>query len=440
MVSIKRRSSQRSTLAGFAALVLAFGTPCSPLLADELSLLITTDGTAQIGSRILDDEEILLFKPGHPLPMTELLSHEAWGVLLGDLDRDGSLNDTPTEVDALIPLVDSSRGISVFDLALSFDTDRILLDGTLVSDGDIIRLNPDGTITFVYKEQRIAGALNTFQDVDIDGAALLPDGGLIFTLAQEVVTLSPALAAQNGNSPLLSDHIVFVLPVGANAARIRHTEAEIVALANNALGTSYASLIDVQGLEVDPTSSGDILFTTGIHTVLGASTVISTRNGGSIATVNGMPLTPELFGFAEGEDLNSLALIAAETLPLHLGVDSRTITPWFGEKVELKVRGGTPGRQGRILASELVGLHVPAREQDRLAGAGALFVDPASRLFQASVRSKRNRFTFDSTGSAALSLRVGSDLWNAKIILQAVEEGSRNVSYPVSVEFQGPSF
>jgi hypothetical protein len=401
----------------------------SSLDAQPLTLLTTTDGPALTSQGPIENEEILLL-PSSSNGVEQLISSRAWAILLGDADGNGRLDDEPTEIDALAPIPGTTR-LSIWDLAFSLDVDRPLRAGRVLRDGDLLRLTETGQIEVLFSEEEIAGALATFDDVDLDGACLLPDGSLIFSLGGNIITLSPGLAADNG-SPLIDDHAVLMLTPGAPRAHVLHSGLEMIAMANRALGTSYVSLIDVQGLEIDPHGSGeDLLFATGLRNTPGAGTVLTTRDGGRVAHLYGRPLVPATFGFVDSEDLNALALVPCATPPPSL----RLLTPEVSAAgdLDIEIGCGGPGRRGRLLASSLTGTKVTTETIPGLGGAGLLFLDRSDALFRSSLRSPKTWFRADGSGRARVTLAPPGKLAGTSLVLQAFVQETREASYPVLV-------
>ena len=121
-----------------------------------------------------------------------------------------------------------------------------------------------------------------------------------------------------------------------------------------ALGTAYASVVDLQGLESG--SGGEVLFTVGLASGPAAGRVFSDRDGGRTAVVGGRLLEPGAFGLAEAVDWNGLAIVTGPVAPLSLDVDDPEPSRSAGDRILLRISGGSPGGTVRIVASELAPL------------------------------------------------------------------------------------
>lgn len=429
----KRIATQKRAhlLAPFSILAALAGWIGPAESAPDLALLTSTDGSSFLSSRPVEDDEILVLDPGKAAGLEVLINRTNWSVLFGDTNRDGVYSDGPTEIDALVCLNEDRIIHSAFDLGFSLDTDRQLVDGRFVRDGDLLRLLPGGKVEVILSEQQLANALQTLDDVDIDGVTRRANGEFLFSLDRDIVTLSPSLAARNG-SPLLNDHCVFSLRTGAPRAELLFTGDEMLQFVNRTLGTSYVSAIDIQALEIDPDDPNHLLFTTGISFGPGSSTVFTTNRNGAIAELAGLRLSGAVFGLDDEEDLNTLALVHS---PQGLRFDTPTpaISISRGEQAIFQVRGATPHSRGRILASVTSRPAIGATARPDLLGIGHLFVDLSDRFFRASLKSPRTRFTADAEGNANLELPPSSRLVGLNLILQAVEIDSRSTSHPIVV-------
>ncbi|MHC4824164.1 MAG: hypothetical protein ACYTEP_09115 [Planctomycetota bacterium] len=126
---------------------------------------------------ICRDEAILRRAESDPWPLVHT-PQQGWMALLGDADGD-ALFDHPDGLDALSfdpPL--GAVPLTIYDLV--FSTDR---DGLGFTDGDVLRLDPNGGFTLVHAEADLLAALHVpGANLDIDALAVLDSTTLRFSL------------------------------------------------------------------------------------------------------------------------------------------------------------------------------------------------------------------------------------------------------------------
>jgi hypothetical protein len=421
---------------GLASLLLSAAlAPDAP--GQEHRLLLVTDGSAATAfDSAIDDEEILSVVPGHSLAASAVLNDGNWPVLLGDQNRNGRFDDVPSEIDALELGVPGESNPSVFDLVLSLRTDRDFIDGTRVRDGDAFSLLPGGGVRIVIPESQFQAWVGTRDDVDLDALAFLADGSIAFSFDEPVACAHASIAAQNGGSPIVDNEAVFVRAPGRDIADLALSGPEVVALVNRMLGTTYRSVLQLQGLAEDPSEPGALLFSTGLFSGLGASLIFTTARGGAVASLNGVPLDASAFGFLDPEDIGDFCVLPIGSGPIGrpLSLDIRVAEPSRSVDGEIRlVLGGPAGKRVRVLASRGSNpLPIPQRVTS-LGGARYLFLDAADPLFLQTARLKRLVFTLDATGTGEASLPLRNRVPIGTILLfQAIRTDRTEASYAVA--------
>lgn len=417
------------------ALLLSFH-PFNPLYGSQFTLVFTTDGEASTELYPnLDDEELLVMVPGST-GVEMFLDDFNWTVILGDCNQDRHWNDSFSEIDGIALSPSAGSQPSIYEFYLSVNSSKYLTSGVKIYDGDIFRLLPGGSAEVLYSEEQLLSSISSTSEGDIDGFAFPSSGGLLFTFDDIVVTWDPHLQEENGGSAVLEDETVFFLPAGSSRASILFTAEQMRSMVNNALGMDLTGIKDVQGLDMDPEHPGEILFSTGICSGPGHTTLFSSAFGGSIARINGLDLRPESFSFNDPEDINSIALLPGSYIPLSLDLEKSNPSLSRDGEVVLYVNGGTPGALVRILVSHAVlpvinPLYVPA-----LQGTPYLFENIRDSLFSMSVVSIHNCLTLNGQGRGALGLPIGVHSVGKKFFLQAVEIDSLKASYGVAIEIE----
>ncbi len=432
LARVRAEMAGRALLPRAAVVLAALAAPLSAAEGPARAILLVPDlgaSTSDLRFPDIDDEEIVAFDPetGEILPF---LQDSNWRSLLGDADGDGRFNDVPAQVDAIAAMGGSVS--SAYDLLYSFTTDRTFLGGTVARDGDLVRLLPGGGAEIVVSEEDLRLALGTSSDIDLDAAAFEPDGTLLFSLDSSIVTSSAAIAAENGGSRVLPDETVFALPPAASRARVRLRDADVIAAVNRALGTSYASVIDVQGLEV--LDGGEILFTTGIFSGPGAGAIFTTAGGGRIAVAGGIPLDGPAFQLGSPVDWNGLAIVAEPLRPLVLDTDLPVTSRSADGRISVRIAAGTPGGLARILATPVSRPVIAPTPESALRGTGYIFVARTDPMYARSLSSPRTLLRLDSRGDAAVSFRLRPTTPAITLTLQAVDETSRAASHGIVVE------
>ncbi len=320
--------------------------------ASAQELLLTTKTSALGGGApdgVISPNEVLTFASGDAGARHRLTEH-ALAALIGDGDANGIMDDTPNQIDALCVapsfVVGDATGFLV-----SFATTTHFGDGSSVLDGDLVALLPQGSPQVVVSESTLTAATST-GSVDLDAAHLMNDGTLVFSFAEDEVTTSSSLIAQNGGIATLDETVVFILPPGAAEASILFTKQAVVSMVNQALGLSLTTVVDLTGIAPDPNQTGAWLFCVGSSNSALEGMVFTTAGGGALATLGGVTLDSSTFGFAEQEILEGLAIRPSGVRPLglHHPEESQLSPPL----VEIDVEGAVFGDLIRLVISNTV--------------------------------------------------------------------------------------
>ncbi|HGY90905.1 MAG TPA: hypothetical protein ENK43_07020 [Planctomycetes bacterium] len=334
-----------------AKVILLLLTLLSGLATTRAQELLLTTKTSALGGGapdgLISPNEVLTFMAGDAGARHRLTEH-ALAALIGDGDSNGSMDDAPNQINALSAAPSFVVGDATGYL-VSFSTTTHFGDGSSVLDGDLVALLPQGSPQVVISENTLTAATST-GSVDLDAAHLMDDGTLIFSFAEDEVTSSTSLIAQNGGVATLDETVVFILPPGAAEASILYTKQAVVSMVNQALGLSLTTVVDLTGIAPDPNQSGAWLFCVGSSNSALEGTVFTTAGGGAVATLGGVTLDSSSFGFGEQEVLEGLAVLPPGVRPLvlHHPDESPLSPPWveidlegalFGDLIQLVLSG-----------------------------------------------------------------------------------------------------
>ncbi|MDA1261183.1 MAG: hypothetical protein O3A20_11260 [Planctomycetota bacterium] len=264
------------------------------------------------------DEELLRLERGDPWARLWMPAG-GWNALLGDSDFDAQF-DAPAGIDGLEWVPRGSGMPSLFDLWFTTDSDFLTWQ-----DGDVLRVDPSGTIERVIAEDSIRTALGTPSAFDLDAIARDPDGRLYFSIRDGLATT--VLGAVEDGDVLIYD------PTSASVTRA-WTESEVQSWVDHAAPGSGA-IGDVKGLAFDP-ESGALLFLVQSPSAQDA-TVFTSAGGGGI--FRGFEEAD--FGFMQSTELDALAVLGGE-LPQHpiIVADQVNVAP--GQSFTLRVRHAVP--------------------------------------------------------------------------------------------------
>ncbi|MEZ6197531.1 MAG: hypothetical protein R3F20_17690 [Planctomycetota bacterium] len=330
----------RSLLPALLAGLLAF-LAAPPLPAQGLAFV--TAGPASAGGAPesqFGTQDIAFFTPGSGL--------ESWfrrrglDVLVGDLDGDGLLEDAPPAIDAIAHLPALADG--PVGLLVSFTTNFTALDGTLVRDGDVVRLLGGGAVEITYAETDLAAATGT-SAIDVDAFHVGDDGSIAFSFAEDETTSDPALIAQNGGLATLDEATVLTIAADGTTS-ILFTRDDVVALASAAAGQTLSSVVDTVGITADPDDPSAFLLTFASLNDAIEGQVISSAGGGIPFATGGAAFDSAGLGFPGLQSLQGLAWVDAPPplLSLHhpaeVGLDATT--------AQFRVSGAVPGHTVRL--------------------------------------------------------------------------------------------
>ncbi|MCB1282033.1 MAG: hypothetical protein KDB18_10980, partial [Salinibacterium sp.] len=98
------------------------------------------------------------------------LTESSIATMIGDGNGNGILDDGPARIDALCPTPTGFAG-DLTGFLVSFATTVTFGDGTVVTDGDLVSLDPSGTTRVIFSEADLAAATGT-TGIDLDAAHL----------------------------------------------------------------------------------------------------------------------------------------------------------------------------------------------------------------------------------------------------------------------------
>lgn len=308
---------------------------------------------------LIDDQEVMMVTPltGVTYSARKFQTVASLRAAMGDTNGVAGVagyadGDPAGEIDvAFLPTTSAVVGpVQFSDLWVSFNVTKPTIPAsghTTIDEGDVVQFLAGGQIVKHLTRSQINVLINrpVGSAVDVDAMTLDPAGNLYYSDSQ--------------NSPLLTDGGLWQFPAGTwgpggfavpNSGLVVLTEAELSAMTATATAGSFQFANDLQGIDLDPnggtftavrrTSTNGVLtpvdtvqlpnFIFCVKTVPG--TVLSTANGGSVATLNGVTLggpfpitSPAFLGPAVGvtvgnatytNDLGFVAVIPFRNAPL----------------------------------------------------------------------------------------------------------------------------
>ena len=333
---------------------------------DALVFVPEGDCTTRGGLRALDllgDETLAEVVPGAgTVHASKTMSLATLNALLGDEDLDLDFFESPfDEIDALalppqyVPTAWGSP--SLLDYWWSGQHDFGEAFPAMVSDGSLWRLvkapGAGGPVVEVTLDHALVQAgLGTTGPVDVDAAAFDGDGNLYLSFRDDELIQGDLVALGDGAIvAFAADDIAWnldgtIADLGDDTAEIVLAESDVDALVVAAalldeLGAPVTKIGDLQALDVDP-AGGTFLGADGVtlwpNLLLAGSTqgprVLTTANGGQLATLNGVSLgdasspSGAALGLdGNGNDLAALQVIKARDLPLCLDLSGQGLTP-----------------------------------------------------------------------------------------------------------------
>ncbi len=356
-----------------------------------------------------------------------LVTRTALDTFLGDANGDLTIHDFTRRIDAVAVNPNPVAG-DILGLLLSVDQTLTTLSGQ-VKDGDIFILTGQGQVQVVFAEDFFANSTQT-TTVDVDAFHLAADGTLYFSFANDETTASSTLIAANGGQATLDESTVFKLSPGATEAAILYTRSDILQFVNNALGSSYSTIVDLTGFSNDPSFPGEWIFTTGSTNAAIEGRVFSTAMGGSLAYHLGQTLDSASLGFNDEEVLEGLAVRSGNSDSLRLfGPDTVTSPP--GTHAYM-VCGATPFQQIQLFGANSLLAAPWTQGISGYSGFPFLYVNPSDPLFSISVSSLDFARFADMNGNAVVSFATAHLPPGLRITMQAFDVGTASVSMPCS--------
>jgi hypothetical protein len=441
------------------------------------TILFTGDDdyfTIDLGNGLLEvgqvrEHEVYSVTPavGQLYSAKPFLSRTAQWVYTGDADNDGRYADDSTaapmdSIDAILVRPSDSgpfRGRSIF---ISKETSADGLFPTM-EDGDVFRFRgPGNTIETFVSEAQLLDAMGQAPTGDFDLNAIAQDlaGNLYFSFSDASETISAGAAVDGDLLYLDAANIVYdanglITGVVPGTVLIAATEAEMIAMVTasgfkTSTGGDVSTSFDLSALEIDPNggtftpaSSGltlpNLLFCWQGFSNDGA--IISTAAGGSIPSVNGVPMAstiatqgdqigvqPDSTGIFGVEGLALIPqqadLLVVENWPvdLHTGTGTGDVS-WH--RVEWS--GATPG--GNVFWTLAVGPSTSG-------GFVASIPQPTGELFVGTLFAPLVALPSDGKGYGSIAFLFNDPaLMGQNIVFQVVDLANFKISMPAAVQF-----
>ncbi|MEX1024032.1 MAG: hypothetical protein WD226_03050 [Planctomycetota bacterium] len=445
---------------------IAFVAALAPATAAQSSLVysmdgdeIPLDGAAGLESqRTFLQDELIVFTPGGNPSARTFLSYDAQWAYIGDLDNDGTFVDSSSDgpggdTNAVFvkrfPAAATSVGPR--DIYMSKEANTNL--GGLVDDGGVFRYDAQGSIEVFVSEDDLN--LATGGSIDLDAICQDDQGNLYISIALDSGGFTDADVILIPAAAITYDANDNVSAIVAGSAISLSGDPELNGWVANSgfatsVGGSAASTLDLSGLEIDPaggtwvspitqTAHPNLLFVWSGFSNDGG--ILSTAGGGSIATINGVPmasatattgaqigLLPDSTGLG---GIMGLGLIP-QAQPMSLENWPRSlITTSTILFTRQEVGGATPGGLVAFFYDNLPNTMGTAAGSVPLPPSfgGQLLGDGSVEVF--SIQSAG----FDGFASATTQMPTtlwGSDLY---ILLQAYDVASATFSTPSTIDF-----
>jgi hypothetical protein len=164
--------------------------------------------------------------------------------------------------------------------------------------------------------------------------------------------------------------------------------------------------------------------------------VFTTRSGGQIAVLNGMPLSGAgVFGFATAETLDGLALTSDFTAPASVLLANDQVTVPPAEPIRVRFLGGPAGGAGHVFVSNA---RLPALAPTALpapfTGTGLAWVDLWDPMLVWSAIMPSFTLPLDASGDGELLFGATQISLGLRIVVQGVVVPGFAVTEPVVLE------
>jgi hypothetical protein len=380
-------------------------------------------------------------QPGVPVPVYDeelyvldgsgiwpVLTREALGIMVGDTNGNGILDDQPLDVDAAHASGNPQPGAWI----LSMTADFAMPDGTVIKDGDVFHFTDTGAVIDL-PEGFFEGITGT-TGIDVDGFALAPNGDFYFSFADDEPTTNAGLIAQNGGVATLDEQCVFRFVPGAGAATIHLTPAAVVLAFNQAFAATATTVVDVCDLEIDPGSPGDLLLTSLSTSAAFRGKVITTAGGGTPFMIGGQQVGPAAMGLPATTSLDALALAAGPRMPV-----LRTIPEVVSAATPMIARaeawGFAAGAPIQFVVTDAVFPRSTFVAYPGHAGFASSPLDTSNPLFLACFTIPTLLVTADAAGVAVFSYDTAGLPVGVNALVQTIDMSGGALSTPASVAF-----
>jgi hypothetical protein len=400
------------------------------------SILVSLAKTGELASgRYLPPgpTDLLGYTPGASTEVFPFVGRQSLDVIVGDVDRDGELDDAPLNVDAVTRLPGTGKP-TIYDLMFSFVHASTKLEGGTVLDGDLVQLVPGGGFKVVVAEAVLASITGT-RTIDVDAATVTAAGELIFSFTDDEATTSTILSQQY-QGYTLHDEAVLGWKVGTSQVRVVLTKTDVLKMVSKAVAKTLTSVVDLTGLAPDPTNAGELLFTVGSSANGLEGAVFTTAGGGAYASINNTKMDgASPLGLKSTPSLDALTVFAGGGAPLVIeAAPERLVTPTTASP-EIRIRGATPGKPVQLFATFAdrpapTPFPLPAP----ITGAGHGYLSLSDPLLALCPQLPFLRPTADGKGEASVKLPIGGVPAGVSFVVQAVDLVTLEVSEPVAVD------
>lgn len=422
-----------------------------------------SNGNGNVSVGLCGEDEVYAVNPvpGSSYSAEPFLSRAAQWALLGDADADGRFADDSElapggDIDALFLKAGTVGPVGMRDIYVSKEGNTGF--AASVEDGDVFRYaGPLGAIEFFITEAQIRNALGTAStSIDTDAICQNAAGDIFFSVSLAISGLiDDGDLAMIPAATITYDGLGNVSATTAASAIIVATEAEMFALVGasgfrTSVGGTASSSFDLSALEIDPTggtwtpaSSGltidNVLF--GWEGFSNDGGIISSAGGGTIPSINGVPMASALA--TQGDQVGLLpdstgifgyggmALapqqahqLVVENYPVDLHTATSVDYSWH----RVEVAGATPFSTCQLVAG--IGPVGPGGAVSSFPFAGGeLFLGGGFLLLFAIVTDD------EGFGQVSFLIPPNPALPGSNIVFQVIQLPVKKVSTPAAVQF-----
>jgi hypothetical protein len=267
----------------------------------------------------------------------------------------------------------------------------------------------------------------------VDAFAVAPNGDYFFSFAEDESTNDAALITQNGGA-ILDEQCVFRFTPGATSATLHLTPGAVVLLFNHAFGTTATTVVDVDGVEIDPFNPGELLLTSLSTASAFRGKVITTAGGGAPFALGGQEVGPVALGLPSTASLDALAFVVTPRAPIVRTVPE-VVSAANPGLARVESSGWAPGAPVQFVVTDAplpVAAFTPYPLQP---GYAASPLDHGAPLFFASFSIAALLVPADATGMAVLTFGTAGLPTGINALVQTVDLSTFTISTPAAMAF-----